>query len=213
MTEKPFFKRTNSFRLNEEDVNKFNDMYDALHPTHKPELRELFTTMFTTFYNKVNNGANEDVNNTENEDWKANYELVNAQFKELQQAFEKAITENNQLKSELVTFRANVPIEFVERYKKFEDVTSEAMRFLFQDPLTRNLNFAEQLELMLDYCERDPSNEFPFQPVAEKIYQKIKSENDAAEQPGTTGAGENDSTGNDNTGAAGADKVGSEGGY
>lgn len=63
----------------------------------------------------------------------------------------------------------------IDKLREFKKQTSEAMRMLFLDNSLRELNEAELIELMLDYCQRDPSEQFPFEPVAKEIVERQKT--------------------------------------
>lgn len=62
------------------------------------------------------------------------------------------------------------------RLQNFLMQTSVAFRELFADPDFTTITTNDLVELMLDYCERDPSSEFPFPAVAQKIYEARKNQ-------------------------------------
>lgn len=82
----------------------------------------------------------------------------------------------------------NHKYEVSKDLEDFKNETSQAMKMLFNNNDLRPLNNSEMIELMLDYCKRDPSSEFPFEPVATKIYNNILLENNG-EKRAETGAG------------------------
>lgn len=52
--------------------------------------------------------------------------------------------------------------------------TNDAFRSIFQDESFEGLEIIQLIELMRDFCERDPTNEFPLQEAAEKVYNQVK---------------------------------------
>jgi hypothetical protein len=68
-----------------------------------------------------------------------------------------------------------------ENFIKLKEITEKILPALFsievaQIPTTGN----EFLNLLVEYCERDPSNEFPFQAEAEKIINRWRAEQAAS---------------------------------
>lgn len=66
------------------------------------------------------------------------------------------------------------------RLKMLWDATENTFPVLFpvdlEDKERLELTFEEMLLLLIDYAERDPSNEFPFEPLAQKIVNRYKME-------------------------------------
>jgi hypothetical protein len=55
----------------------------------------------------------------------------------------------------------------------------------------------DMLRLLVDYCHRDPSQEFPFLPIAKEIFEKFKaSQNEQGTEQGESGNQTGDTTGN-----------------
>lgn len=71
---------------------------------------------------------------------------------------------------------ANAVIEYQELIAEFHTATEKAFMLLFGESEPIKITFKDMLRLMLDYCERDPSEEFPFEPVAREIYERIKKQ-------------------------------------
>lgn len=68
-------------------------------------------------------------------------------------------------------------IRFLTIYKMIEPLKTElsaAFKSLFNDADCPEVTTEQTIEMMLDYCQRDPSQEFPFKPVARKIYNELK---------------------------------------
>lgn len=166
-----FFKRTNTFRLSQEEVGEFNSMFERLHPVNKPQaLRELFVNMFTSYVNKTANEAENATANV-NVTAPANAENVNANDVS---ALEQKIKD---LQNELSVANQgqSVMMELVTLLEPFRKETEEAFKTLFTDERFVGLSYIDLIELLLDYAKRDPSSEFPFEPVARPIYNNIKA--------------------------------------
>lgn len=89
-------------------------------------------------------------------------------------AYQKIVEEKEQANEDAWPHFANQN-RLIDKLQGFKKQTSDAMRMLFNDSSLRELNAAELIELMLDYCERDPSEEFPFEPVAKEIVERQKT--------------------------------------
>ncbi|MCW5907323.1 MAG: hypothetical protein KIS94_05655 [Chitinophagales bacterium] len=79
---------------------------------------------------------------------------------------------------DLLDESANKP-EFVfpDTYSQLKEATEKTLPMLFQRPeSTIPVTDLEFLALLVEYCERDPSKEFPFKPAAEKIIERYKVE-------------------------------------
>ena len=71
-----------------------------------------------------------------------------------------------------------VNLFFSKEVQEFSGDVENAFKVLFDDKDFSGLTRRDLFNMMLDYCKRDPSNEFPFEPVATEIYKRIKSNDD-----------------------------------
>ncbi len=121
----------------------------------------------------------------------------------LENEIDELANENSELKAKIIELQnaqpqtpapANSANCTPEGFKEFYEETVAAFKLLFADDTYPGHHIPDQIALMMDYCKRDPSNEFPFQPVAETIYNKHKIATDGGEQ--TTGAAAEQPSGN-----------------
>lgn len=53
--------------------------------------------------------------------------------------------------------------------------TGEAFKLIFEDENYKGMDTLDYLQLVVDFCKRDPTEEFPLQEAAEIVYNKSKS--------------------------------------
>lgn len=172
-----FFKQTNTFRLSPAEVVEFNQLFTDLHPVNKPSaLRELFVNMFKSYVNKpANTEVNAGANVTERKQETDSINTENGAVNEIA-ALKQRI---NDLESELhiAAQGQQVLLEMTTLLSPLKIETEQAfVKEFFEDPEFKGMSFPDFCELLLDYARRDPSKEFPFEPVARVIYERNKTQ-------------------------------------
>jgi len=75
---------------------------------------------------------------------------------------------------ELKNFKSSVlEITEIERMN-----TGEAFKLIFEDDNYKGMDTLDYLKLVVDFCKRDPTEEFPLQEAAELVYKNTKDNND-----------------------------------
>lgn len=146
-------------------------------------------------------------------DWKSKYEEANhqvelliADIKIYKADLELAQTRINELEPALARANGALAKQFAEadkqqpdmadaslkdRWDALKEATEKALPIIFNlgdEYPTIPVKDGELLELLIDYCERDPSSEFPFAPIAKAIVERhtgltINLEEETHEQP------------------------------
>lgn len=104
-------------------------------------------------------------------------ELIEYLIDDFENSFEKI----EELRMNALLFKEAL-MEDVETLKQIDKIlfpfllkTNHAFKSIFQDDNFKGMDEIQLLRLLVDFCERDPTNEFPLQEAAEKIYQEVKN--------------------------------------
>lgn len=160
-----------NFRGNPENKQLVKDFMKANNFANEGEALDYILQAFTLTFGKAN-PLTAQVSEKEAEIQNLKAKLVAAE-KDSESTHNMLANEIKDLQLEIKRISANPSVEFPDAYITLKSATEKQLPVLFQRteeviPLS-NENF---IELLVDYCERDPSKEFPFEPVARKIVER-----------------------------------------